>query len=329
MKHESKVLCIGEALIDFVSTEKTGSLASAGSFVKAPGGAPANVAVGLSRLGTGSAFMGKVGNDPWGRYLIDVLRNEGVDAEGVVLDNKARTSIVFVSVSPEGERDFAFYRNPGADMLWTITEIKRNLVDRASIIHFGSVSLSCEPARTATLETVKYARGSGKTVSFDPNIREALWKDRGEINRIVLQAMPLADIVKISEEEMEFLFGHSDPVKAAAVIIDMGPRLVFVTLGKKGCYFRNNTCDGFQPCPPVKVEDTTGAGDSFVSAVLCSLSDEYAGRELSGINREELGRITAFANAAASITVTRTGAIPALPTMLEVRKGLTSSIHLK
>lgn len=323
MKSDLKVLCVGEVLIDFVSKEKTGSLALANSFIKAPGGAPANVAVGLSRLGTRSGFMGKVGNDPWGLYLIDVLKNEAVDIKGVVLDHKVRTTITFVSVSPEGEREFAFYRNPGADMLWTKDEINIELIQSASILHFGSVSLSCEPAKAATLQAVKYARDMGKMISFDPNIREGLWDDKGEIKSTVLAALPLSDIVKLSDEEAEVLFGCSEPEKAARAIREMGVKLVFITLGKNGCYYQNSSCEGYQPCPPVKVQDTTGAGDSFVSAVLHSIACGFTSKDLDRIDldvltKNELDKITLFANTAASITVTRTGAIPALPTLEEV-----------
>ncbi len=204
------IIACGELLIDFVSTESGVSLAQAPAFVKAAGGAPANVAVGVARLGYRAGFMGQVGDDDFGHYLADTLSANGVNTDGLCFSSEARTALAFVSLRADGERDFMFYRNPSADMLWRPEDVAGNYAASTRIFHYGSISLIGEPSRSATLEALESARSGGALISYDPNLRMPLWRDPIRARNGILDGMAYADLVKVSEEELFFLTGQED-----------------------------------------------------------------------------------------------------------------------
>jgi len=316
-----EVICIGELLIDFVSVDRDSSLVSSSGFTKAPGGAPANVAAGLARLGRSSDFIGKVGNDPFGEYLVQTLRDYQVDVSQVCFDDDARTTMSYVAVRSDGIRDAIFYRHPGADMMLRPEEISESYIASGRILHFGSVSLGAEPVREATLRTVQYAKEHGLLISYDPNLRLNLWSDEETAKREIRAAFALADVVKISEEEMEFVTGCDSLSAAAQYILSQGPRLVVITRGDQGCYYSDNTHSGSIPGHRVEVAETTGAGDAFVAGLLSRLlarADE-AGEFVLAVDDQTIEAIR-FANAAGALATTKVGAIPAMPTAAEVNR---------
>ncbi|MED6221469.1 hypothetical protein PIB30_055008 [Stylosanthes scabra] len=210
-KTSELVVCLGELLIDFVPTVGGVSLAEAPAFKKAPGGAPANVAVGISRLGGSSAFIGKVGKDEFGYMLSDILKQNFVDTSGVQFDSDARTALAFVTLRADGEREFLFFRNPSADMLLRESEIDKNLIQKAKIFHYGSTSLIHEPCKSAHLAAMRIAKDSGCILSYDPNLRLALWPSAEAAHKGIMSVWNKADIIKINEEEITFLTGGDDP----------------------------------------------------------------------------------------------------------------------
>lgn len=307
------VVAIGEVLIDLTQTgyDRMG----VPQFAANPGGAPANLAVAASRLGASSALISKVGQDGFGRYLRRVLVENRVDVSALIEDEEAHTTLAVVSVDPEGERDFMFYRDPGADSLLLKDEIPLGLLKEARILHFGSVSLTREPSRTTTLCAVEAARGMGAVITYDPNYRANLWPDRDTAIEQMREPLSLVDILKISDEELPLLAGTDDLEQGALALQKQGIRMVLVTLGAKGVYYRFDDRTGHLPGVPCKVGDTNGAGDTFFGAVLARLS-RYEG--LDAVHPEDLEPILAYANRAASITVSRHGAIPAMPTLTEM-----------
>jgi fructokinase len=307
------VACLGEALIDFVADEAGYNLIDCPGFRKAAGGAVANVSVGLARLGVRSAFLGKVGDDAFGHYLERTLRESGVDTRGMVFDPDHRTGLAFVSLDTNGERDFAFFRNPSADMLHRADEVPDSLLLGTKIFHFGSITLIQEPSRTATLDALARAKEQGAIISYDPNLRILLWPTGDDARAGILEALPHADVVKVSEEEAEFLLGPGEPAEQAARIHGYGALLVAITLGAGGSFL--STLDKQADVAPYAVEavDTTGAGDAFVAALLKSI---LAGNLLdAGSRLAEIGRV---ANAAGAFACLKKGAIPALPTSDEL-----------
>ena len=307
------VLTLGELLIDFVPDRTGVTLGQAERFLKAAGGAPANVAVGVRRLGVDAGFIGKVGDDPFGHWLASILERDGVDVSQLRFDDAARTALAFVSLTEEGERDFMFYRHPSADQLHRADEIDLKAVADATILHHGSISLIQEPSRSATLAAIDAARGAGRLVSYDPNLRLPLWESEGAAREGMLGPWKLAHVIKISEEELAFLTGSSD-LDAARSLMHDELRLLTVTLGQAGVAWfagdRSGRVDGFS----VKPEDTTGAGDAFVAGLLAALAREP---ELAS-DEAALEAALRRANAYAALTTTRPGAIPALPSAAEL-----------
>ncbi len=264
------VVALGELLIDFTSS----GFSERGSelFEKNPGGAPANVLVSVSKLGKRTSFIGKTGNDCFGAFLRDALLAEGVDTEGMVFSDSVNTTLAFVHLNKKGDRSFSFYRNPGADMMLTEEEIRFELIDKARIFHFGSVSMTNEPARNATLKAAEYAKGAGILVSYDPNLRMQLWKNSDEARAAIEGGLKYADLLKISEGEMLFLTGEADPDKGFDYLLrKYGISLILVTLGKKGSFYRLEGHTGHAFAYNVKTIDTTGAGDDRLvgAAKLC------------------------------------------------------------
>jgi fructokinase len=304
------IVCLGELLIDFVPTVTGTSLIDAPAFKKAPGGAPANVAVGVARLGLASAFMGKVGDDPFGHFLAQTLADAGVDVAPLRFTDLARTALAFVSLRADGEREFMFYRHPSADMLLTPDEIDEAALRGAKALHFGSISLISEPARSATLHAIAVARDAGCLISCDPNLRLALWPDRAAAREGLLLAIGQAQLVKISDEELRFLTGSDDPSVAREQLWHDGLELMVVTLGSAGCVYFSRSGEGVVVGIGVAAVDATGAGDGFVAGLLHGVVTD---REVVG-DPARLRELCRFANAVGALTTTERGAIPALPT---------------
>jgi fructokinase len=306
------VVCLGEALIDFVADTSGVALIDCPGFRKAAGGAPANVAVGLARLDVPARFLGKVGEDPFGHFLARTLAEAGVDVAGLRFDAEARTGLAFVSLQANGERDFTFYRHPSADMRLTSAEIDPRSFAGARLFHFGSITLITEPSRSATLTAIAAARAAGCVISYDPNLRLPLWPGAEAARAAILTAMPVADVVKVSDEEAVFLYG--DMESCARALLGQGPRLVLVTLGADGCrYFTADGARGDVPGFAVTAVDTTGAGDGFVAGLLAHLAESGA----FPLPEPDLRHALRFANAVGALTCTKKGAIPALPTRAE------------
>ncbi len=312
------VVCLGEMLIDFVPASSRAMLSEAAEFKKAAGGAPANVAVGAVRLGASCAFMGKVGDDPFGRFLVQTLSSAGVDCQAVAFSKEAHTGLAFVSLRPDGEREFLFYRDPSADMLFSRADVDRDVIRSAKILHFGSIGLIAEPSRDATLYAVELAKELGVTISYDPNLRLALWPDPETAREVIRRGWNAANIVKIGEEEVEFLTGQADPLEAVRSLWHPGLRLVAITRGRAGCTFVTPDFVGHAPGVAVKAVDTTGAGDAFMGGLLAGL----LGTPAAIADPAALNRVCVFANAAGALATTRLGAIPALPTRVDVESFL-------
>lgn len=303
------VVCMGELLIDFVPTESGLPLMDAPAFKKAPGGAPANVAVGLARLGVRSAFMGKVGDDDFGRFLANTLEENGVDITPLLFSEVARTALAFVSLTAEGERDFMFYRHPSADMLFEPDEVDEGCIQQAKIFHFGSISMISEPSKSATLHAINVAEKAGLVVSYDPNLRSPLWSGEEDARKGMLMGWKFARVIKASEEEIEFLTGEKDYTRGARQLWHSKLKLLVVTLGEKGCHYFTEQVDAHVPGFEVKTIDTTGAGDGFVAGVLFNLLRQP--KIWNDIL--VLEKAMHYANAVGAITTTKLGAIPALP----------------
>ncbi|KAL1208066.1 putative fructokinase-7 [Cardamine amara subsp. amara] len=321
---ETLVVCFGEMLIDFVPTVGGVSLAEAPAFKKAPGGAPANVAVGVSRLGGSSAFIGKVGDDEFGRMLADILRLNNVDNSGMRFDHKARTALAFVTLRADGEREFLFFRHPSADMLLLESELDKNLIQKAKIFHYGSISLIEEPCRSTQLAAMKIAKASGSLLSYDPNLRLPLWPSEEAARKEIMSIWNLADVIKISEDEITFLTGGDDPYDDDVVLQKLfhpNLKLLVVSEGPNGCRYYTQEFKGRVDGVKVKAVDTTGAGDAFMSGILNSLASDLTLLK----DEKKLREALLFANACGAITVTERGAIPAMPTMNAVQDLLSSS----
>ena len=306
------IVALGELLIDFTYHGRSEN--GMRLFEQNPGGAPANVLCAASNLGLSTAFIGKVGKDMHGDYLRRVLEEKGVDTGGLF------TTLAFVELSETGERKFSFARRPGADTCLCAREVKRELVEGCRIFHFGSLSLTDEPSRSATIEAVKAAKKAGAIVSYDPNYRAPLWKSEEEATEIMQSVLPFADIVKISDEEVGLITGESSPEAAAGRLFQRGISCAVVTLGRNGAYTAVRGASALVSVPDVPVVDTTGAGDAFWGGFLYRLA-------ISGLRPNELGEaqlrdFTEFANAVATLCVQKRGGIPAMPTINMVREFL-------
>ncbi|MCI8329618.1 MAG: carbohydrate kinase [Oscillibacter sp.] len=306
------VTAIGEILIDLTQTGV--NEAGVPQFSANPGGAPANVAVAASRLGARTAFWGKVGDDGFGAYLRRVLAENGVDRTGLRTGSQPTTMAV-VSVDAAGERSFRFIR--GADRDICPEEVDEDAVLKSKILHFGSVSLTAGMCRSATIFAARTAHKNGGLVSYDPNYRPALWANQAEAAEWMSIPLPLVDIIKLAQEELPLLTGSSDLEEGSRILEERGLSLILVTLGGEGVFCRWRGETWRQPGVPVKVADTNGAGDTFLGAVLSRLCLRGE-RPLEGLTQAELRGILAFANQAAALTCSRSGAIPAMPALDEV-----------
>jgi fructokinase len=310
-----RVVSFGELLIDFVALETGVTVGDASGFIKAPGGAPANVAVAVARLGYNSAFMGQVGDDPFGHHLAEILEAESVNIDGLTFSSEARTALAFVSNKEDGDRSFMFYRHPSADMLMTPNDVNTDVIDDSDIFHFGSITMIHEPSKSATLKAVQHALDKGKFVSYDPNLRLPLWESAELAKAGMLEGFDYANLVKISDEELKFLTGGDDVAPLWRDSIEM----ICVTYGHNGAviHFKDGTSikhGGYA----VRATDTTGAGDSFVAGILIGIlenPDDY---------KTHLPDILDFANGVGALTTKQKGAIPSLPSMEQVKLFIAS-----
>ena len=310
------IICVGELLIDFLPLQSGVCFEDVSEFRRVPGGAPANVAVGTAKLGLRSAFIGRVGDDRFGKYLASVLKKNRVDISQLQYDRDARTTLAFISLPTPNTREFQFYRNPGADMKLDWKEFNNSFLQDAGILHFGSISLIEEPGRTSTYQAVGTARDAGAVISYDPNWRPMLWPSKKRAKEVISAAIPLSHIIKVSNEELELISGTSDPEKGSNIILGMGPEICLVTVGEKGCYFLTHKSFGYVPAFEVDTVDATGCGDSFVSGVLYSIIKNGIDKLTS--SRLKLAESLRFASAAAAMTATQKGVIPSLPAKDEV-----------
>ena len=313
------VVALGELLIDFtcLSADENGYPTMAAH----PGGAPANFLAALAKYGAKTALLGKVGDDTFGRLLTGTLQKAGVETRGVIVADDVFTTLAFVTLDARGEREFAFARKPGADTCLSFSEIDLSLIDEANVFHFGTLSLTDEPSRSATRQAVDYARSKGKLVTYDPNLRLPLWKSAAEAKEQLLWGLEQADVVKISEEEVYFLFGFGAEDGAEHICESFPVKLVFVTCGADGCYFRNARTAGWEAAlPGLHVVDTTGAGDIFGGSAVWKLLQCAAAPE--ALDEAALRDVVSFANAAAGLSTTRPGGISSIPEYEEVRKAL-------
>ena len=313
------VVALGELLIDFtcVSTDTEGYPTMAAH----PGGAPANFLAALASFGAKTALIGKVGDDTFGKCLTKTLQEKNICTKGLVAADDVFTTLAFVTLDESGNREFAFGRKPGADTCLTFEEVELSLVDEAKVFHFGTLSLTDEPARSATYKCVQYARNAGKLITYDPNLRKPLWKNLDEAKEQLLWGLGQADVVKISDEEVEFLFGLGVEEGAEYILKNYPVKLVFVTCGADGCYFKNaKACGKVQSLQGIKVVDTTGAGDIFGGSAVWKLLQ--LGRAPETLEEAELRDAVTFACTAAGLSTTRPGGISSIPTYEEVAERL-------
>lgn len=309
------VVALGELLIDFtnVSTDCEGYPTMAAH----PGGAPANFLAALSKFGAKTALLGKVGNDTFGKLLAGTLDQAGISTQGLVMAEDVFTTLAFVTLDETGNREFAFARKPGADTKLSFEELDLSLIDETSVFHFGTLSLTDEPARDATYKAVAYAKEKGKLITYDPNLRKPLWANLEDAKVQLLWGLGQADVVKISDEEVEFLFGLGVEEGAKHILDHYGVQLVFVTCGADGCFFMNGRAFGHVPSlQGISVKDTTGAGDIFGGSAVWKLLQ--LGKMPGDLTESELRDVVSFACTAAGLSTTRPGGISSVPAYSEV-----------
>ena len=301
------VVSVGELLIDFVALESGVTVGEASGFLKAAGGAPANAMVALKRLGHASTLLAMVGDDPFGHYLAQLLAAEGVDVEGIRFSPEARTSLAFVSLAEGGERSFVFYRHPGADMLMTPADVDLARIDGNDIFFYGSITMIAESSRESLQAAIDYALARDMLLAYDPNLRLGLWPDAATARRWMLAGLEYAHVVKVSDEEVDFLTGGD-----LDALWRERSRLLIVTHGPGGSTLYTRDQRVHAPGFVVDSVDTTGAGDGYVAAILASLL------EYGDAWPDRLPQMARFANAVGALTTIARGAIPAMPQRAEV-----------
>lgn len=308
------VTALGELLIDFASLETDAS--GYPTMAAHPGGAPGNYLAALSTYGRKTAFLGKVGTDAFGDMLIATMQASGIDIQGIVQDASVFTTLAFVTFDKHGERTFSFARKPGADTRLFYHEISLPMIEQSQVFHFGTLSLTEDPIRDTTRRAVAYAKAQNKLITFDPNLRESLWDNLNDAKVEMLWGLDQADIVKISQEEVSFLW-NCDGKKGADIILNTHDvSLVMVTLGARGCYLQNKNHAVTVKAPSVQAVDTTGAGDIFGGAAVSRILN-YA-KHPQGLTEDELYHIARFAVTAASLSTQRFGGISSIPCEEEV-----------
>ena len=309
------VVALGELLIDFTCVSADGD--GYPTMAAHPGGAPANFLAALAKFGAKAGLIGKVGSDAFGKLLLGTLEDAGISTEGMIVDDNFFTTLAFVTLDETGNREFSFARKPGADTQITEGDILYRLIDEAKVFHFGTLSLTDEPARTATQKAVAYAKAKGKLITYDPNLRKPLWKDLETAKEQIIWGLRHADVVKISDEEVEFLWGLGVEEGARHILDNFGVKLVFVTCGADGCYFENAAASGKEPSlRNIQVKDTTGAGDIFGGSAVWKLLQ--IGKAPENLNETEMRDVVRFACTAAGLSTTRFGGVSSVPEYAEV-----------
>src|SRR5690625_384834 len=310
-----KIVTFGELLIDFIPKEKGVSLKDVKNFIKHPRGAPANVAVAAKKNGSDATFVGKVGNDSFGEFLINSLNSYNLDTNYILKTNEANTSLAFVSLDKDGERDFVFYRNPGADQLYYDNELPTNLL-KGSIFHFCSVNLDDYPTKYAHIKAIDIVRKSKGFVSFDPNLRFSLWNDLNKYKETIIEFIPKADLLKVSDDELEFITGIKEEEKAINSLFVGHVKYIILTMGNKGSkLFIKNNGTFYEKTINVNVVDTTGAGDAFIGTFLSELNKNNL-----ILNENNANQVLKISNITAALTTTNQGGMNAIPTYEDVLK---------
>ena len=324
MEEKVDIVALGELLIDF--TEAGHSQGGRKLFEQNPGGAPANLLTVASHFGYRTSFIGKVGNDMHGKFLKKkkvgndmhgkflkrTLQTEGINTDAIVEDPDYFTTLAFVEIGENGERNFSFARKPGADTQLKKEELDQTLISGCRIFHFGSLSLTDEPAESATIEAVKMAKAAGVLISYDPNYRPSLWKSKGYAVKKMKSVVELVDVMKVSDEESILLTGAKSYEQAAEEILAMGPKLVAITLGEQGVLMATKNRKEIIKAFQTHAVDTTGAGDSFWGGVLCSILS--INKPVEKMEWEEIRNCAVLGNAVAGLCVQKRGGIPAIPT---------------
>lgn len=308
------IIAVGELLIDFTPEQSD----KEHRYVANPGGAPCNFLTMASAVGVKTGFIGKVGDDAFGHYLKMVIEEKGINTEGLVFSETLNTTLAFVHLDENGERSFSFYRKGCADVGLCQDEVDLKLIDEAKFIHFGSLSFTDEPNRTTVLNILTYAKQKGKWISYDPNFRPSLWENEAEARDRLLEGLAFADIVKVSEEELELLTEIQDPLQGCQKLAEHDIKLICVTLGAEGVFYYTPNAHGQVKGFPSNVVDTTGAGDTFFGATVGQLLAR--GVDLTAIETSALEEVLNYANCASSICIERYGGIPSIPTDEEVKR---------
>ena len=303
------VVALGEVLIDFASR---GTDANGYPLMQAlPGGAPANFLAALTKYGKSTAFLGKVGDDTFGHLLVGTVKDAGIETRGIVVDPTVFTTLAFVTFDESGDRSFSFARKPGADTCLNWEEVDKALIDESRVFHFGTLSLTNDPARTATRKCVAYAKENGKLITCDPNLRKPLWPSEEEAKEQILWSLHQADVVKISDDEVEFLWNCTPEDGADKLLKEFGVSLAMVTLGPKGCLLKTENAACKVNSPKVSPVDTTGAGDIFGGSAIYRLLE--LNKPIEKLTADDLCYIGAFASTAASLSTETAGGIPSIP----------------
>ncbi len=314
----SRFFSIGEALIDFVPSETGVDLKDVSGFKKTAGGAPANVCACVSKQSVDASFIGKLGADAFGDYLVEIISSVGVDTSRIFRTNEANTTLAFVSLKSDGERDFSFYRKPGADMLLNESDIDENWFDAGDVLHFCSVDLIEAPVKYAHKKAIEGIKSKGGTIVFDPNLRFPLWQDKNELKQTVLEFADYADIIKISDNELEFITGTNDVKAAAKMMLAKGAKIFLYTMGKDGARIITDNidvmCGGFS----IKAIDATGAGDAFIGSFIASLMIENISAD--NMDENQAKKLLTYANACGAIVASKHGAIMAMPNRQQTLK---------
>lgn len=312
------LISIGEALIDFIPDKSGCEFYEVTGFSPSVGGAPANVCGAFSKLGGKSRMITQLGNDPFGTKIIRYLNEVGIDTSCICCTDKANTALAFVSLDKDGDRTFSFYRKPSADMLLTGEQIELKWFDDAFALHFCSVSLGDYPMRDAHIKAIEYAKSNGALISFDPNLRFQLWDNKDDLKKAVHRFLPMSDIVKISDEELEFITGEASIEKALPALFNASIKLVIYTCGSGGAYAFTKNAHSFAPSAKVKAVDTTGAGDGFIGSFLWKLKQlEVSGESIDKLSDDDIRQMLEFSNKFCAVSVQSPGAIDSYPTLNE------------
>ncbi|HOP12082.1 MAG TPA: carbohydrate kinase [Oscillospiraceae bacterium] len=311
------VVATGDLLVDFAQKGKTDM--GLPILEAQPGGASANYICTCAKFGLDTAFIGKVGDDAFGRLLSNLMERLNVNNSNIVLDKKYFTTLAFVTLDENGDRSFSFARKPGADMKFEFYEVNKNLLN-CRLFHFGSLMLTHEPSRSTTLKMIKEARHNGALISFDPNLRESLWDDLDTAKKYMIIGLKEADIVKISDDEIGFLFGCDEKLGGEILVAEHNVKLCFITMGKRGCYFKTSKYAGYVKPFDVDTIDTTGAGDIFGGSAAYKFLSLH--KSIEELTDTDLRMIAEFANTAASLSTSKKGGIPSVPGIEEVIRNM-------